>query len=184
MTGNDLLMWVWVPSIPFFFVGFHFGLKYFPHFLSLRDEVELSNYAYKMSSYKFAFGAGVMLTVVAYGVILVAISLIYSTFFPPNTNSVKPTISEIPKPSESTILNTPAAIPPVPNRLPEVTPLKPDMSSDPTQSEPRATSEVTSPLPQTAGPMTKEEIEQLEKEKEYSGNDPIVRQRLGLPPKP
>ena len=31
---------------------------------------------------------------------------------------------------------------------------------------------------------TKEEVEQLEKEKQYSGNDPIIRKRLGLPPKP
>lgn len=32
--------------------------------------------------------------------------------------------------------------------------------------------------------FTKEEVEQLEKEKQYSGDDPIVRNRLGLPPKP
>ena len=31
---------------------------------------------------------------------------------------------------------------------------------------------------------TKEEVEQMEKEKQYSGDDPIIRERLGLPPKP
>jgi|APGre2960657373_1045057.scaffolds.fasta_scaffold53400_2 hypothetical protein len=31
---------------------------------------------------------------------------------------------------------------------------------------------------------TKEEVEQMEKEKQYSGDDAIIRQRLGLPPKP
>ena len=30
---------------------------------------------------------------------------------------------------------------------------------------------------------TEEEIQQLEKEKDYSGNDPVIRARLGLPPK-
>jgi len=31
---------------------------------------------------------------------------------------------------------------------------------------------------------TPEEIQALEKEKQYSGDDPVIRQRLGLPPKP
>jgi len=31
--------------------------------------------------------------------------------------------------------------------------------------------------------FTREEIEQMEKEKQYSGDDPVVRRRLGLPPK-
>lgn len=31
---------------------------------------------------------------------------------------------------------------------------------------------------------TKEEVEQMEREKQYSGDDPIIRNRLGLPPKP
>jgi hypothetical protein len=43
---------------------------------------------------------------------------------------------------------------------------------------------VQPPIRTNPSQMTREEIERLEKEKQYSGDDPIVRERLGLPPKP
>jgi hypothetical protein len=54
------------------------------------------------------------------------------------------------------------------------------------QSVPKETKEASKPIADQEvpkGEVTAEEIRQMEIEKQYSGDDPVIRQRLGLPPK-
>lgn len=57
-------------------------------------------------------------------------------------------------------------IPPIKTEQPEPAAHKSELPKEPQKQE-----------------FTEEEIRQLEVEKQYSGDDPLIRQRLGLPPK-
>lgn len=69
-------------------------------------------------------------------------------------------------------------------REPVEVPRKPENSAPTRQVESRPI-EHKEPIPEAteSKQWTAEEIRQMEIEKQYSGNDPIVRMRLGLPPK-
>lgn len=51
------------------------------------------------------------------------------------------------------------------------------------QSSESITKNTTSAIPEVERPLTPEEIHQLEVKMQYSGDDEIIRKRLGLPPK-
>lgn len=183
IPASALAAWVVaiVVGAPAALLAWRLGWKYFHHFVSRREKYGLSDYVYLIKRIWFAASAAGFAWLATGGAAGLGVAMLFDS---PANNDV-PTNRQVeavavPREAPPSRPTAGAATPvddvvrqgrqPVPDEATE--------SAAPTLRAP-ASSDVAPVLTQ----FTKEEIERLEKEKQYSGDDPIVRQRLGLPPK-
>ncbi len=141
---------------------------------------------------QLSFGAGILCALIAGGFVFISKIAIFDYF--PSVQSkaataLTPQVGKSKSKVDLPIKNPPAAEPPrVKERTPAIHTQEPSTANVPALNQAERVAAPGESKPSSshaeAEGISKEEMDGLEKEAGYSGDDPIVRRRLGLPPKP
>jgi len=180
MTAVEVAAWIVaiVVAVPLFLTGWRLGWRHFQYFLSRRDNYRASPWELFVRQSRTSLLGGALLGgavgLVTYAVIaVVGRSLVEEQLGPLILPPV--TTTAVPAPAVEKPTQVPGGERKAPERpAPMVTSVQESVHA---QEQPNQDT-------RAACMQRRAEIERLEKERQYDGDDEIVRQRHGLPPKP
>lgn len=183
MTAVEVVAWIVaiVVAVPLFLAGWRLGWRHFQYFLSRRDNYRASPWELFVQQSRTSLLGGALLGgavgLVTYAVVaVVGRSLVEEHLGPLIQPPVTTTV--VPAPAVEKPPRVPGEERKVPERPAEAAPMVTSVQeSVHAQEQPNQDTKA-------ACMQRRAEIERLEKEKQYDGDDEIVRQRHGLPPKP